>query len=119
MAKRIVSMGELLIDFVAEERNVAVGTAKRFDKKAGGAPANVAVGIAQLGVPSAFITQLGQDPFGYFLRDTLAAKNVDISGIRLTDKANTMLAFVAVEASSGESSFAFYRNPSADMLMTP
>ncbi len=114
----VVSMGELLIDFVALERDTTVGEAHQFEKAAGGAPANVAVGIAKLQVPSAFVTQLGNDPFGKFLRNTLDENGVDVSMVRTTDEANTMLAFVSVQA-SGERSFAFYRNPSADMLMRP
>lgn len=112
----IICMGELLIDFVALERDTSVGNAETFHKAPGGAPANVAVGCAKLGVPTAFITQLGDDPFGHFLKATLDDNDVDTSGIVITSEANTMLAFVAVEA-NGERDFAFYRNPSADMLM--
>lgn len=112
----IVCMGELLIDFVALERDTTVGQAETFQKASGGAPANVAVGCAKLGVPTAFITQLGDDPFGHFLKATLDENGVDTSGVVFTSEANTMLAFVAVDA-SGERDFAFYRNPSADMLM--
>jgi fructokinase len=112
----IVCMGELLIDFVALERDTNVGHAETFHKAPGGAPANVAVGCAKLDAPSAFITQLGNDPFGHYLKATLKENNVDTSGVTITDDANTMLAFVAVEA-NGERDFAFYRNPSADMLM--
>lgn len=116
MSRNVICMGELLIDFVALERDTSVGYAHRFEKAAGGAPANVAVGLAKLGVPSAFITQLGDDPFGHFLRDTLAEQGVDVSMTYFTDKARTALAFASIEA-SGERSFAFYRHPSADMLL--
>ncbi|MEZ4667147.1 MAG: PfkB family carbohydrate kinase [Anaerolineae bacterium] len=50
----VVSMGELLIDFVALEHGVSVGEASGFKKAPGGAPANVAVAVAKLGHPSAF-----------------------------------------------------------------
>lgn len=106
----------MLIDFVALERDVPVGYANRFEKAAGGAPANVAVGLAKLGIPVAFMTQVGDDPFGHFLVETLQENGVDTSTICVTDVARTALAFVSVEA-NGERSFAFYRKPSADMLM--
>lgn len=115
---KLVCFGELLIDFVALERDTSVGYAHQFEKAPGGAPANVAVGLAKLGLPTAFITQVGADPFGHFLVETLADNNVDVSGVTFSETARTALAFVAVEA-SGERSFAFYRAPSADMLMTP
>jgi len=112
-----VSFGELLIDFVATERGVAVGDASGFIKAPGGAPANVAVGLAKLGIPSAFMGQVGDDFFGHHLADVLAGQGVDVSALRFSAQAMTMLAFVAV-AADGERSFVFYRKPSADMLMT-
>lgn len=114
----VVSMGELLIDFVALENGVGVGEASGFVKAAGGAPANVAVAVRKLGLSSAFIGQVGRDPFGEYLAGVLQYEGVDITGLKFTDKANTALAFVALGA-NGERSFSFYRNPSADMLMTP
>lgn len=114
----VVAMGELLIDFVAQESGVTVGEASGFQKAPGGAPANVAVAVARLGAPSAFIGQVGDDPFGHYLADVLEAEGVDVTGLRYSDKARTMLAFVSL-AADGERSFQFYRHPSANMLMTP
>jgi fructokinase len=114
----VVSMGELLIDFVAQESGVTVGEASGFQKAPGGAPANVAVAVARLGAKSAFLGQVGDDPFGHYLADVLDAEGVDIDGLRYSDKARTMLAFVSL-AAEGERSFQFYRHPSANMLMTP
>ena len=42
-------------------------------RAAGGAPANVAVALARLGVPVAFLGKISSDVFGQSLRDTLAA----------------------------------------------
>jgi fructokinase len=115
---QIVCFGEMLIDFVALERNVSVGYANQFEKAAGGAPANVAVGLARLGIPTAFITQLGDDPFGHYLFHLLQQNLVDTSGIAFSNDALTALAFVSIDH-DGERSFAFYRKPSADMLIRP
>ncbi len=117
MTIQAVSFGELLIDFVALERDVSVGYARRFEKVPGGAPANVAVGLAKLDIATAFITQLGDDPFGHYLHDVLQENGVNTSGIRFSQEARTALAFASIDA-DGERSFAFYRHPSADMLMT-
>ncbi len=114
----IVSFGELLIDFVALEHGVSVGEASGFKKAPGGAPANVAVAVARLGHPSAFLGQVGDDPFGHYLADVLAADKIDVSGLRFSKEARTALAFVSLRA-DGERSFMFYRHPSADMLMRP
>ncbi len=115
---RVACMGELLIDFVALESGVTVGEASGFQKAPGGAPANVAVAIKRLGVDSAFLTQVGDDPFGHYLADVLADEGIDVSGIRFSSEARTMLAFVSLRQ-DGERSFIFYRHPSADMLLTP
>ncbi len=114
----VVALGELLIDFVARETGVTVGEASGFDKKPGGAPANVAVAVAKLGQPSAFLGQVGDDPFGHFLEGVVRAEGVDTRGLRFTDAARTPLAFVSLRA-DGERSFVFYRHPSADMIMRP
>lgn len=114
----VVCFGELLIDFVALETGVEVGEASGFVKAPGGAPANVAVAIARLGHESAFLGQVGDDPFGHFLAELLDAEGVDIRGLRFSKEARTALAFVSLTA-EGERSFVFYRHPSADMLMRP
>jgi fructokinase len=114
----IACFGELLIDFVALESGVSVGEASGFIKAPGGAPANVAVAMARLGHPAAFLGQVGDDPFGHHLAGVLAADGVDIAGLRYNAIARTALAFVAL-GRGGERSFSFYRNPSADMLMRP
>jgi fructokinase len=114
----VVSMGELLIDFVALESGVSVGQASGFQKAPGGAPANVAVAVKRLGHESAFLGQVGDDPFGHYLAGVLRDEGVDVRGLRHSEKAMTALAFVSL-GSDGERSFSFYRKPSADMLMTP
>lgn len=107
----VVCLGELLIDFVALRPGV-------FRRVAGGAPANVAVGLARLGVSTAFISKVSDDEFGRFLRATLDAEGVDTSGLATTRSAPTGLAFVSLD-SRGERSFSFYRNPCADALLAP
>ena len=114
----VLSFGELLIDFVALEMGVTVGDASGFVKAPGGAPANVAAAVARLGYPSAFMGQVGDDPFGRYLAGVLAAEHVDIRGLTYSSEARTALAFVSNTA-DGDRSFMFYRHPSADMLMKP
>lgn len=114
----VVCLGELLIDFVALESGMTVGHASGFIKAAGGAPANVAVAVARLGQHSAFIGQVGDDPFGHFLAETLAENHVNVDGLFFSKEARTALAFVAL-GENGERSFSFYRHPSADMLHHP
>ena len=114
----VIACGELLIDFVSTQSGVTLGQAPAFQKAAGGAPANVAVGVARLGYRAGFLGQVGEDDFGHFLADTIAEAGVDVGGLRFSDEARTALAFVSLR-SDGERSFMFYRHPSADMLWRP
>ena len=114
----VIACGELLIDFVSTESGVTLAAAPAFKKAAGGAPANVAVGVARLGYRAGFLGQVGEDDFGHFLADTLAEAGVDTGGLRFSAEARTALAFVSLRA-DGERSFMFYRHPSADMLWRP
>jgi fructokinase len=51
----VVCFGELLIDFVPTVGGLSLADAPAFKKAPGGAPANVACGIAKLGANAAFI----------------------------------------------------------------
>lgn len=113
----VVCFGELLIDFVPTVNGVSLAEAPAFKKAPGGAPANVAVGIARLGGSSAFMGKVGEDEFGHMLVDILKENNVEHKGMRFDPGARTALAFVTLKA-DGEREFMFFRNPSADMLLT-
>lgn len=112
----VVCFGEMLIDFVPTISGLSLSDAPAFKKAPGGAPANVAVGIARLGGSSAFIGKVGEDEFGYMLAEILKENNVNNEGMRFDPGARTALAFVTLR-SDGEREFMFYRNPSADMLL--
>jgi fructokinase len=114
----VLCVGDLLIDFVPTVTGAGLTDAPAFQKAPGGAAANVAVGLARLGVESAFMGMVGDDPFGHLLADTLRAEGVDVQALRFTPKARTALAFVSLRA-DGEREFLFYRHPSADMLFGP
>jgi fructokinase len=114
----VVSLGELLIDFVPTVSGVTLIDAPAFKKAPGGAPANVAAGLAKLGVSTAFLGKVGNDAFGHFLEETLAQAGVNTQGLVFSDQARTALAFVSLR-SDGEREFMFYRHPSADMLYAP
>ena len=111
----VITHGELLIDFVPTVTGVGLLDAPAFIKAPGGAPANVAAGLARLGVPAGFLGQVGDDPFGRFLAQTLREAGVDVTTLSFSAQARTVLAFVSLRA-DGERDFMFYRHPSADML---
>jgi sugar/nucleoside kinase (ribokinase family) len=101
---------------MADVSGVSLEECPGFRKSPGGAPANVAVGLARLGVDSAFLGKVGDDPFGRFLERAFAAAGVNTRFMRFDRDARTGLAFVSIQA-DGERDFVFFRNPSADMLL--
>jgi len=114
----VVCLGELLIDFVAAEANRPLEDVSVFRRAPGGAPANVACGVARLGRTAGFVGKIGSEPFGRSLRRTLETAGVDTSRLISTDDARTTLAFVGVH-DDGRKEIFFYRNPGADMLLAP
>lgn len=103
---KVFCIGELLIDFIGKDINIGIENGINFEKKAGGAPANVAAAISKLGGKAAFLGQVGEDSFGRFLVKILEKVNVDIEMIK--KKGKTTLAFVAIDE-NGERDFEFNR----------
>ncbi|WP_283153831.1 aminoimidazole riboside kinase [Guptibacillus hwajinpoensis] len=111
MSKGVISLGEALIDFIPLDKDNLT-----YQKSPGGAPANVSVGLARLGVNSTFLGKVGDDVLGRFLQETLKNYGVDVSTMILTESARTGVVFVT-NAENGERSFDFYINPSADRFL--
>ena len=110
--KDIVAIGEVLIDLT----QVGVNEQKipQFSANPGGAPANLAVAAARLGASTAFIGKVGSDGYGAYLRAVLEENHVDTTGMLADPTEHTTLALVSVDH-TGERSFSFYRDPSADV----
>jgi len=118
MKNTLVAIGEALIDFIPDRKGCEFDEVSSFAPAPGGAPANVCAAFSMLGGNSRMITQLGKDPFGDMIIKTLDNAGVDTSAVSRTGEANTALAFVSLSR-SGKSTYSFYRNPSADMLLSP
>ncbi len=116
MAELLVA-GETLIDFLPEGTRSLVDT-ETFHRRAGGAPANVAVGLARLGNSPLFWTRLSTDPFGDYLTNTLVQNGIQPDLIERDSEAATTLAFVSLDPSA-ERTFSFHRNDTADTRMRP
>lgn len=109
MTKRIWVLGDAVIDLLPDQDD-------RLLKCPGGAPANVAVGIARLGGNSAFIGCVGDDPFGLFLQKILGDEGVNISNLSLTPGQRTSTVLVSLD-SQGERQFTFMVRPAADLFL--
>ena len=108
--------GETLVDFVPGAGET-LADVDGFAHRPGGAPANVAVGLARLGSPPAFWTRLGDDAFGAFLAETLAAEGIPGTHVERVD-GKTTLAVVSPPGAPGPR-FEFYGSRDATFGFDP
>lgn len=112
----VICLGEALVDFLPNRRGQRVREVTQWTPCLGGAPANVAVGLARLGARSGLVGVTGDDEFGHFLKEGLRQEGVDVSCMRQTTEGKTGLGFVSL-TKSGERSFTFYRTRAAETFL--
>lgn len=105
----ILSVGEILVDMIGGEKDGVFC----YERKAGGAPFNVACAAAKFGAKSGFVGCVGEDTVGNFLEKFVNRQNLALSYVKKDERVNTTLAFVELDE-SGERSFCFYRKNTAD-----
>ena len=103
----VVCFGEILWDMFDTRRQ------GEYRRELGGAPANVATGLARLGAKAAVVGGVGRDRFGQALIAHLANDGVDVRFV-VSFPNRTGLTFVTRDA-AGEPEFLFYRHDSADL----
>ena len=116
--KKLLAIGEALIDFIPRNTGVPIKQVESFKPAVGGAPANVCGAFTKLGGESKLITQLGNDPFGDKIVDEFEYYGIGCEYVSRINDANTSLGFVALK-DDGNREFSFYRKPGADMLLKP
>jgi len=89
---------------------------QQFVAMPGGGPANVAVGLARLGVPAAFAGRFSRAGFGPWLRSHLAGNGIDLS--RSVDAVEPATLAVVSLDTSGRASYTFYGPETADWQWT-
>lgn len=117
MTDRIACVGEALVDMLAQTGVSDIGASETFRRVAGGAVANVAVGIARLGGSASFVGAIGADPFGDHLVRVLEAQRVDVGGVRRVAEA-TGIIFVGRGADGAREFFPVDGSP-AHYALTP
>jgi fructokinase len=110
----VVVCGEALID-VFVNGDTPGGLA--LDARVGGSPFNVAIGLARLGCPCAFLGSVSRDPAGERLMRALAAEGVEAAWVHRSN-ARTTLSLVGLDA-KGVPAYAFYGDGGADRRLMP
>ncbi|EEW2604461.1 aminoimidazole riboside kinase [Escherichia coli] len=109
MSAKVWVLGDAVVDLLPESDG-------RLLPCPGGAPANVAVGIARLGGTSGFIGRVRDDPFGALMQRTLLTEGVDITYLKQDEWHRTSTVLVDLN-DQGERSFTFMVRPSADLFL--
>jgi len=95
MSKKVLTVGEILVEIVATTKGDGFREAQPLvGPFPSGAPAIFIDQIGRLGTPAAIISRVGDDDFGRLNLDRLIADGVDVSGIEVAKGEATGSAFV-------------------------
>ena len=107
----IACIGELFIDLTPHTQ---VNGQWLYAPSPGGAPGNVAVGLAKLGRAVSMISRVGDDAFGKLLVDALNGYGVGTLAVQMAAGEKTGLSIVTLDG-QGDRSFMFYHDKPADL----
>jgi fructokinase len=115
-AKKILCIGEALIDMICSDRGKSLADGQHFLKKPGGAPTNVAAAIAALGGQVELLAKVGADPFGRQLVSVMEEFGVSTRSMVVDDAHFTTFAFVSL-MEDGERDFVFNRGADGELTV--
>jgi 2-dehydro-3-deoxygluconokinase len=121
-----ICIGETMAVLVPE-RHGPLEDVEFFHRGVGGAESNVAIGLAALGVSSAWISRVGDDGFGRLMLTQLAERGVDTSAVAVDPHRPTGLYVKEIGGGSGlphdlgrgNSRLHYYRSDSAASALSP
>jgi 5-dehydro-2-deoxygluconokinase len=115
----VITLGRVGVDLYPEQSGVALADVRTFAKSLGGTAGNVAVAAARLGLRTAVLTGVGDDPFGAYVRTSLRAFHVDDALVTTVPGVQTPITFCELFPPDDFPIY-FYRRPIApDQCLTP
>lgn len=111
----LLSVGELLADFIGHHVSTSLLDAQDFRRYQGGSPANMATNMARLGNKAALVACVGNDSIGTYLTRQIEESGVDTQFISIDLLEPTSI--VLVSRTAGTPDFVAYRN--ADCQLKP
>jgi fructokinase len=112
--KKILCIGEALIDMICTDKGKSLMHGQNFLKKPGGAPTNVAAAIAALGGNVELAAKVGNDPFGKQLINVMRDFGVRTKWMLQDNNSFTTFAFVSL-MEDGERDFVFNRGADGEL----
>lgn len=113
---KLITIGETMAAFTPDSQG-PLRYVTGFGVRTAGAESNVAVGLAKLGVEAAWLSRLGKDEFGVFIRNQLRSEGVDCSNVIFDPQHRTGIMFK--ETGVGETKVFYYRENSAASHLCP
>lgn len=113
----VVTFGETMVLFVPTKVGPLRFT-NEFEKTIGGAEANVAISLARLGHQVSWISRLGNDEFGLYVRNFIRGEGVDTSQVKFDDDNPTAVFFKERQVMHDPKIY-YYRKGSAASYMSP
>lgn len=108
----VITYGEAMALFVADEAG-PLASAAHFTKRASGAELNVATGLARLGFKVGWMSRLGADSFGQFIRDVLAHEGIDARGVSTDARYPSAFMLKAKTGDGSDPAVEYFRRGSA------
>lgn len=90
----VLSVGEIVVDFISLEETDSLRNTYTFRKYQGGSPANIAVYVAKLGGKAAVISKMGIGAFGSFLKAELGRAGVTTDYLVMDHRVHTSIVFI-------------------------
>jgi 5-dehydro-2-deoxygluconokinase len=112
----IACLGRLAVDLYAEQFGAPLEDVSSFAKYLGGSSANIAFGVARLGLRAAMISRVGDEQMGRFLINTLQREGCDTTQIQLDPERLTGLVLLGLK-DRDTFPLLFYRENCADMAL--
>jgi 2-dehydro-3-deoxygluconokinase len=113
----VMTFGESMVLFQPSKRG-PLRYVNEFEKKVGGAESNLAIALSRLGHKVSWMSRLGNDEFGLYIRNFIRGEGVDTSSVTFDDARPTGI-FFKQRLNSGESKVYYYRHGSAASSMGP
>lgn len=110
--KRFLTLGEPLVVFSSDEKDVSLTDTKHFTKYLAGAELNVAVGVARLGIKADYVSSVGADPFGEFILKEIKQNKVSIKYLMVNENYWTGF-YLKQQVTKGDPEVFYYRKNSA------
>ena len=108
----VLSMGETMALLVAQEPG-PLAEVQSFSKRIAGADTNVAIGLARLGFKVGWVSRLGADSFGSYVRKTIEAEGVDTSQVETDPQRSTGFMLKSRSVDGSDPAIEYYRRGSA------